>query len=178
MTDEALMQNVRENNIDSASILYDRYSKRLYNYFLKISFDKQLSQDMLQTTFLRMIKYRKSFKVEKPFQAWIFQIARNVFADELKEKKIKTNEDVDVYNMEMGGDSADSPNHEEREKKLYQALNRLDTESKEILVLSRFQGMKYEHIAQVLNLSVSAVKVKVHRAIKKLRVYYLEIEQI
>ena len=78
MTDEALMLEVSKNNIESASALYDRYSKRLYNYFVKISFDRELGNDLLQTTFLRMIKYRNSYREGKSFEAWIFQIARNV----------------------------------------------------------------------------------------------------
>jgi RNA polymerase sigma-70 factor (ECF subfamily) len=61
---------------------------------------------------------------------------------------------------------------------LYMAMAKLPEESREILVLSRFQGMKYEQIAQVLGLTVAGVKVKVHRAIKKLKQYYLEIEKI
>ena len=178
MTDEALMLDVYKNNIDSASILYDRYSKRLFNYFVKISFDRELSNDMLQNTFLRMIKYRHSYKEEKIFQAWIFQIARNVFTDELKGKKLNTSDHIDVYNLEKGGSDHEASEMEQKERILHQAMSRLDDESREILVLSRFQDMKYEQIAQILNLTVSAVKVKVHRAIKKLRIYYVEIEKI
>ncbi|MCG8308474.1 MAG: hypothetical protein MI975_13860 [Cytophagales bacterium] len=103
MTGEALILEVIKDHIESASILYERYSKRLYDYFVKISFDRELSNDMLQSTFLRMIKYRHSFKKDGSFQAWIFQIARNVFADELKTRKISTSENVDVYNMEYPG---------------------------------------------------------------------------
>lgn len=178
MTDEALMLHVSKNNIESASILYDRYSKRLYNYFVKISFDRDLSQDLLQSTFLRMIKYRHSYQSDKPYQAWIFQIARNVLTDEMKSRKIQTTDHLDVYNMEKETSDEESYEKERKEKMLHLAMNKLDSESREILVLSRFQGMKYEQIAQVLELTVSAVKVKVHRAIKKLRVYYMEIEKI
>ena len=178
MTDEALMLDVSNDNIDSASVLYDRYSKRLYNYFVKISLNRELSYDMLQITFLRMIKYRHSYRKNKAFQAWIFQIARNVFADELKKRKIMTSDYIDVYNLEKGISDQESLEAENKERVLHQAMGKLDDESREILVLSRFQDMKYEQIAQVLNLTVSAVKVKVHRAIKKLRTYYVEIEKI
>ena len=178
MTDEALMLQVSKNNIESASILYDRYSKRLYNYFVKISFDRDLSQDLLQSTFLRMIKYRHSYQSDKPYQAWIFQIARNVLTDEMKSRKIQTTDHLDVYNLEKETSDEESYEKERKEKMLHLAMNKLDNESREILVLSRFQEMKYEQIAQVLNMTVSAVKVKVHRAIKKLRIYYVEIEKI
>ena len=178
MTDEALMQQVKADDIEGASALYDRYSKRLYNYFVKISFDRESSSDLLQNTFLRMIKYRHTYREDRPFQAWIFQIARNVFADELKSKKVQTSDFVDVYNLEKSWNEGEAAEVENKERNLHLALAKLDAESREILVLSRFQEMKYQQIAEIMDLTVSAVKVKVHRAIKKLREYYLEIERI
>lgn len=178
MTDEALMLEVRNNNIDSASILYERYSKRLYNYFVKISFDRESGYDLMQSTFLRMIKYKYTYKEEKAFQAWIFQIARNVFADHLKTNKLLISDHIDVYNLNKTSLDDEAQELEQKEKNLHLAMAQLAEESREILVLSRFQGMKYDQIAQVLNLTVPAVKVKVHRAIKKLKMHYVEIEKI
>jgi RNA polymerase sigma factor (sigma-70 family) len=178
MTDEALMLEVSKNNINCASILYERYSKRLYNYFVKISFDKEIGGDLMQSTFLRMIKYRNSYKEGKAYQAWIFQIARNVFADHLKTNKLLISDHIDVYNMNKTSLFDEDDDMEQKEKNLHLAMAKLPEESREILVLSRFQGMKYEQISQILNLTVPAVKVKVHRAIKKLREYYVEIERI
>ena len=78
MTDEALMSAVKNGKLDMASDLYDKYSKRLYNYFVKISMDRSVSDDLMQNTFFRMIKYRHTYKDGNPFKAWMFQIARNV----------------------------------------------------------------------------------------------------
>lgn len=178
MTDEVLMLEVSQNNIDSASILYDRYSKRLYNYFVKISFDADEGHDLMQSTFLRMIKYKHSYKEGKAFQTWIFQIARNVFADHLKRNKLLISDHIDVYNLNKTSSDDETQELEQKERFLHLAMAKLADESREIVVLSRFQDMKYDQIAQVLNLTVPAVKVKVHRAIKKLRMYYVEIEKI
>jgi RNA polymerase sigma-70 factor (ECF subfamily) len=57
-------------------------------------------------------------------------------------------------------------------------LGRLKTEDREILQMSKFQKMKYEEISQILDISVAAVKVKVHRAIKRLKTNYFELEKI
>jgi RNA polymerase sigma-70 factor (ECF subfamily) len=177
MTDEDLMLDVSKDNLQSASILYDRYSKRLYNYFVKISFDRDNSYDLMQNTFLRMIRYRNTYKEGKSFEAWIFQIGRNAFADHLKKDRLLVDDHQDVYQMHAP-DSDEGSESIQNEKMLYMAMAKLPEESREILVLSRFQGMKYEQIAQVLGLTVAGVKVKVHRAIKKLKQYYLEIEKI
>ena len=56
-------------------------------------------------------------------------------------------------------------------------MARLDADKRELLVLAKFQGMKYEQIAELRDMSVSAVKVQVHRTIAKLRDLYLEVEK-
>jgi RNA polymerase sigma factor (sigma-70 family) len=179
MTDEALMSAVKNGKLDMASDLYDRYSKRLYNYFLKICFDREASDDLMQNTFYRVIKYRHTYKDGNPFKAWIFQIARNVFADHLRKNKIRASDSTDVEQMgDDIGDSVESENQLEKEQLLQRSMQKLSEEAREILVLSRYQNMKYEEISTLLGLTVPNVKIKVHRAIKKLRDYYFELEKI
>jgi RNA polymerase sigma-70 factor (ECF subfamily) len=60
---------------------------------------------------------------------------------------------------------------------LHQALAQLSPENREVLVLSRFQEMKYGEIARVLNTTEGAVKVRVHRAMNELKTTYLRIEK-
>ena len=58
---------------------------------------------------------------------------------------------------------------------LYEALEQLSPEEREIIELSRFQGLKYQEISEITGNSVTAIKVKVHRAIHKLREFYFEL---
>ena len=173
MTDEALMTEVSHDDLDKASELYDRYSKRLYNYFVKISMDRELGHDLTQNTFYRVIKYRKSYKPDRPFKAWLFQIGRNVFADHLKDKKVRTSDFHDVQQVAAIDGTHEDAERQEQESLLHQSLSLLDTDAREILVMSRFQKMKYEEIAQIHDLTVAAVKVRVHRAIKKFFKFFL-----
>ena len=179
MTDEVLMSAVKNGNLDMASDLYDRYSKRLYNYFVKISFNREVGDDLMQNTFLRIIKYRHTYKDGNPFQAWIFHIARNVFADYLRKNKMKVSDHTDVERLsdQLSG-SDENENQSEKEELLHKSMRKLSDEAREILILSRYQNMKYEEISALMDISVPAVKVKVHRAIKKLREYYFELEKI
>ncbi|MFC7670282.1 RNA polymerase sigma factor [Hymenobacter humi] len=76
-----------------------------------------------------------------------------------------------------GGSRADEGLEKDQEvAQLHQALARLSPENREILVLSRFQEMKYAEIARVLNTTEGAVKVRVHRAMNELKSAYLRIE--
>jgi RNA polymerase sigma-70 factor (ECF subfamily) len=67
---------------------------------------------------------------------------------------------------------------EEQEKLLARAMAKLSEEQREVLVLTRFQHMKYEDVAVIMETTVANIKVKVHRAIAKLREHYFELEKI
>ena len=67
--------------------------------------------------------------------------------------------------------------HIEKNSLLHLALSKLSLEKKEVLVLSRFQGMKYDEIAAVLNCPVGTVKARVHFALKDLRTIYLNLSE-
>jgi RNA polymerase sigma-70 factor (ECF subfamily) len=80
----------------------------------------------------------------------------------------KLNENLDVEEEE----TFDDQNHQ----LIRIALQKIPDEYREVLYLSRFEDMKYKQIAEILNVSVSVVKVRVHRAIKKLKEVYLSLD--
>lgn len=175
-TDEILMQNVKEGNISEMSVLFERYHLRIYNFFFRLTFDLDVSQDLTQNLFYRMIKYKNSYKSEYSVKSWIFQIARNLHADYCKEEKrsgelfMKT----DKYTTEPVDDTDDY--HEDDYDRLEKAISDLSDEQKEIIVLSRYQGLKYEEISAITNQSVAAIKVAMYRAIRQLRgIYFKQI---
>lgn len=175
-TDEILMQNVKEGNISEMSFLFERYHLRIYNFFFRLTFDMDVSQDLTQNLFYRMIKYKNSYKSDYTVKSWIFQIARNLHADYCKEEKrseelfLKT----DKYTTEPADESEGY--HEDDYDRLEKAIADLSDEQKEIIVLSRYQGLKYEEISAITNQSVAAIKVAMYRAIRQLRgIYFKQI---
>ncbi|MEM6964880.1 MAG: sigma-70 family RNA polymerase sigma factor [Bacteroidota bacterium] len=178
MTDEQLMMQVRNGDIAQAAVLFDRYSGRLYNFFVRLTYDQALSEDLTQSVFERIIRYRSSFNDHHQFKSWIFQIARNVRTDFYKKNKIKVADEIDVSSVRLMTSSvAEKMEHQEDLKNLEKAMLRLSAEQREILVLTRFQKLKYAQVAEMLNTSEGAVKVKVHRAIKSLRTVFLKINK-
>lgn len=179
MTDEQLMIHVRNGDIAKAAVLFDRYSGRLYNFFVRLTYDQSLSEDLTQSVFERIIRYRNSFNDNHQFKSWIFQIARNVRTDFYKKNKVKVAEDIDVMNIGLKTNSvSEKIEHRENLKNLEKAMSRLNPEQREILVLTRFQKLKYTQVAEMLNTSEGAIKVKVHRAIKELRKVFLKIDSL
>lgn len=178
MSDEMIMEAVKDGDLRKASLLFERYQKPVFNFLARMTMDRDAAEDLTQNVFLRMIKYRNSYREGNKFQSWIYQIARNVFSDHYQKEKNKRS---DFVNVERVSDQIEDSQMEqeqlEREKILHQSLARLNEEQRELLVLTRFQQLKYEEVAVIMDMTVANIKVKVHRAIQKLREHYFELEK-
>lgn len=179
MTDEMIMEAVKSGDLQQATLLFERYNKRIYNFLARMTIDRALAEDLTQNVFLRMIKYRTSYREGAKFQAWIYQVARNVFSDHYQTVKNRYSNFVDVAKIsDHISDSGENEIQQEKEILLQRSMARLTDEQRELLVLTRFQHMKYEEVAELMDTTVANIKVKVHRAIIKLREFYFELERI
>jgi RNA polymerase sigma-70 factor (ECF subfamily) len=177
MTDELIMEAVKSGDLQQASVLFERYNKRIFNFLARLTMNREVAEDLTQNVFLRMIKYRSSFKTGNKFQSWIYQIARNAFSDHYHLHKNKFNAFVEVDKMgETVADSEESWEQEEREKILHKSMELLTVDQRELVVLTRFQQVKYEEVAMMMDTTVSNIKIRVHRAIQKLREHYFQLE--
>jgi RNA polymerase sigma-70 factor (ECF subfamily) len=160
-------------------LLFERYHRPLFGFLYHMLGRADASEDLVQNVFYRMLKYRHTFTGEGEFRTWMYHLARNVLADFIKKNRHDAHH-TDVADMAEhldGGSAADAGlEHAQDVALLHQALGRLRPEDREILVLSRFQEMKYGEIARVLNTTEGAVKVRVHRAMNELKASYLRIE--
>lgn len=179
MTDELLMEAVKNGDLQQASALFERYNKRIFNFLARLTMDRALAEDLTQNVFLRIIKYRNSYREGARFQSWIYQVARNVFSDHYQAHKNKSSDFVDVEKVSDAlYDTEDSDTPDERERLLQRSMAKLSDEQRELLILTRYQHMKYEEVATIMDTTVANIKVKVHRAILKLREHYFELEKI
>ncbi|HYG01382.1 MAG TPA: sigma-70 family RNA polymerase sigma factor [Chryseosolibacter sp.] len=179
MTDESVMEAVKNGNLQQASLLFDRYHKRIFNFLARMTMDRELAEDLTQNVFLRILKYRTSYRDGLRFQSWIYQVARNVFSDHYQAHKNRFSDFIDVEKVEdQMADANEAEELDEKEKLLHRSLQKLPEEQRELLILTRFQHMKYEEVAAIMETTVANIKVKVHRAIMKLREHYFELEKI
>ncbi len=172
--DERAMLRVRDGQVESLTELYARHRTPLYNFFVRVTGNAHLSEDLVQDVFLRMLKYRHTYKEGSRFATWMYRIARNAHHDAWRkgrrESAVATEDLVEnesLWSAEPAPDGEASKNQEIAW--LQGALAALSLESREVLVLSRFQGLKYDEIARVLDCRVGAVKMRVHRAMLELR---------
>ncbi len=171
-SDKALMLKVRDGDLDKLGLLFERYNHRLFGFFYRLTTRRDISEDLVQSVFERILKYRGSYTANGSFSTWIFQIARNLHADyyQKAEKKKEENNFEDWDSLPGNSISLEFESNENDELKLLkQALERLDPLKKETLILSRFEGFKYKEIAKIMDCSESAVKVRIYRGINELK---------
>ncbi len=179
MSDEQVMEAVKGGDLQRASLLFERYHKRLFNFLARMTMDRDLAEDLTQNVFLRLIRYRTSYKEGMRFQSWIYQMARNAFSDHYQASKNRKTNFMDIEKIgEQIPDSNEGRQAEEQERLLHQSMAMLNEEQRELLVLTRYQHMKYEEVAELMDTTVANIKVKVHRAIGKLREHYFQLEKI
>lgn len=169
------MLEVKKGNLDKLGLLFERYHRILFGFFYNKNKDVTLSEDLVQNVFIRILKYKHRYRGDGEFKNWIFHIARNVNVDHYRKKRIKHTEKVEDWQDQIEDNSPDKSQQmmqEEKLAKLRQALQKLEPENREVLVMSKLQGLKYKEIGQLLGCTEGAVKVKVFRALKSLKSIY------
>lgn len=178
MSDEDLMLAVKKGDVTKLAELFERYHTRLYHFFLRLTYDRTISEDLTQQLFCRIIHYRLSYREGKGyFRSWLYQAARNVYYDYHKGRTVHETTDMSPYAATLEDRNETTGYTEEQYDLLGRALLQLDANDREVIILSRFHKLKYEEIAQVTGKSVPAIKVQVHRALKTLRKIYFSGEQ-
>ncbi len=172
-TNEELMLRVQKGNLAAFEALYERFHKQLYSFIFRFVKERTLAEDILQETFLRILRDRKTYRKSSHFLAYLFTIGRNLCLDALKkwEKKhvisnqqdyLKTARDIKKGPLDIMEDA-------EISKTLQKEIDSLPPDQREILVLSKYSGLTYEEIAQIVGSTSTAVKQKAYRALLSLR---------
>ena len=163
------MQEVRAGNVGKLEVLFDRHHRPLFRYFLHLTANRTVSEDLVQEVFFRILKYRHTYQADTTFRAWMYQIGRNVCMDQAGKRK------GEVALPENAGDFRSSdvlPDRQVQNKEetvlLHRALAAMPPEKREVLVMSRFLDLKYDEIASILKCEVGTVKVRVYRALREL----------
>jgi RNA polymerase sigma-70 factor (ECF subfamily) len=177
-TDLDLMLRVRRGDSESFGELLRRYRRPLVSYFARMVRDPALAEDLAQEVFLRVYKSRERYRPDARFTTWLYRIATNLALNALRARK-----------GEVSSDSAAQPDSEppverfadpqpsveqrliriDRERLIRQAVEALPENQRAAVILHKYQEVDYRQIADVLNVSESAVKSLLFRAYETLR---------
>jgi RNA polymerase sigma factor (sigma-70 family) len=177
LDDAEVMSHVRDGRLEMLAVLFERHHVRLFNFFHRLTRNRERSEDLVQEFFVRLLKYRHTYKAGAPFTPWMYQIARHLHASDLRRRKPES--PIDDL-LDQVPDVAESPagrlEREQNEDLLREALGRLPLRKRELLLLSRDEDLRYRDLATMFECSLGALKVEVHRAVKELRRAFLELQ--
>jgi RNA polymerase sigma-70 factor (ECF subfamily) len=176
-TDSTLMERVRAGELEQLSELFERHHRRLYQFFVKLARDRSVAEDLVQEVFVRVLKYRHTWRDEAEFVPWMFALARNAAVDHFRSRTRDGKRDAAAV-PDMTPQPAyavERLEEAERAAQLRAALDLLAPDKREVLLLARFGELKHDRIAAMLGISPGAVRVRLHRALKELREAYRRV---
>jgi RNA polymerase sigma-70 factor, ECF subfamily len=177
--DGALMARASRGEPAAVEALFERHHGPLHRFFHRLSASPAAAEDLVQETFLRLLKYPHSFRPGGSFRAWLFGVARRAAADHFrrasrwKRAASDLQEPVDEAPLPPQKIEAD-----ERLARLHRALERISTEDREVLLLARYEDLSAAELAEALGCSNGAARVRVHRALTRLRRRYEELTEV
>ncbi len=170
ITDEELMLKSVDGDKKAFYTLVNRWNKQIVNFFYKSVYDVQIAEDLAQEVFISVWK-SKNYNPKAPFYSWLYRIAKNKLIDHLRKKKYETvsiENNSEFISIESNNyqKTEDSLIFRDEQKMVESTINQLTEDQKSVLILSKYQKLAYEDIAQILNCSPETVKVRVFRAVK------------
>lgn len=185
--DEALMMRYQKGEVRAFEILLARHRKPIYNFIYRFVSSRELAEDLLQETFLRVIKGAGNYERKAKFTTWLYTIARNLCVDQSRRKKHRKTTSLDqpmskdqdsgtlldvLPGAEMGSDRKSVS--KQLHTTLHQAIATLSDEQREVFLMREFLDMPFKQIAEVVGVPENTVKSRMRYALEKLR---LELEE-
>jgi len=167
-TDIALMARIKTGDAKAFELLLARHQKPVYNLALRFLGDPDEAEDITQNTFLRILKASATYAPEAKFTTWLYTIVRNLCFNVLRSRK--SAEIVSMDNEYL----PDLPAAEEDQitrisqlqlrETVVRAIRKLPKNMQMAVILSKYHGLQYDEIATIMDCSVNAVKLRIHRA--------------
>jgi RNA polymerase sigma-70 factor (ECF subfamily) len=191
-TDQEVVEQARDGLEAAYRELVRRYQRPVFSLIYRMVRDRELSEDLAQETFVKVLNAIDRYRPEFKFSSWVFKIANNAAIDHLRKKELDTlsleggpdattAERVEATALQIG-DSGESPLDELEARELGSAIERaiskLRPEYQTCIILRHVEGRPYDEIAEILELPLGTVKTYIHRARAELRVLLEPLREI
>lgn len=151
-------------------MLVRTYQQKIYWHIRKMVIDHDDADDVTQEVFIKVYKHIDGFREDSQLYTWIYRIATNECLSFLQRKKRRFFLPIGDVARELMGklDNSSQVTGEEIQLKLQKALLTLPDKQRVVFNMKYFDDMTYEHISEVTNTSVGALKASYHHAVKKI----------
>ncbi len=182
-TDQEIVALARAGHEAAYRELIRRYERPLFSLLFRMVRDRELTEDLAQETFIKVLNAIESYRPEYKFSSWIFKIANNAAIDHLRRRELdtlslegsphaETADAIEATALQIGA-RQESPLDEVAARELggqiEAAIAQLRPEYRSCILLRHVEGRAYEEIAEILSLPLGTVKTYIHRARHELR---------
>lgn len=174
LSEEELVQALRNREKVAAEALYDMYSASLYGVIFRIVNEETLAEDILQETFVKIWQSFSSYSSDKGrLFTWMVNIARNLSIDKVRSKDFRNqNKNQDLENTVNLIDEQNSTTYKPELLGIKDLVKTLRPEQKSILDLVYFKGYTHVEVADELGIPLGTVKTRLRMAIQELRKHF------
>lgn len=154
--------------------LVSRWQNRLVSYFFRHLGEQTIAEDLSQEVFINIWKAKRY--IPGSFSKWIYKLAHNKLMDHYRRKGVATSEWDDALNQIPHAENLEAQMlKNEEQQQVQQAIQALPQQQKKILILSKYQDLNHETIAEVLGCSKKSVKVLLFRSVQRLSRIFKEM---
>ncbi len=173
-TDSEIWANFKSGDNEALSMIFSQNSRRLYLYGLKLTANSSTIEDSIQDLFSDLVRNRKSLGDTNNIQFYLFKsFKRRLQRQLLKEKRYNLKDNDLEYPFEITysieHDIILEENARQKVKSLQLAINQLTSRQKEALYLKFTEGLDYEEISEIMDMSIESCRNLIYRTIKSLR---------
>ena len=175
LSEENLLDLIKNDQNEAFRFLFQKYYSRLLGYAIRFVQEREIAEDIIQEVFISFWEKRHLLK------SILFCMVRNASINYLKQKvlvekyPIEFIENIDgeekLYTLDFALSADEETLYEELKKRIQEALSILPERSREIFLLSRFNGLKNKEIASKLDISTTAVEKHISKSLKKISLY-------
>ncbi len=167
-SDEALMENLRQGDIQAFDELYTRHRQSLFNFLYRLLHDAALAEDVFQETYIRVLENVDRFNPRRKYSTWLYTIAHNLCMDELRRQSMS----IPAEKMATSPPACDPLERlleREDEETVHQLLAGLNPHLRAVVVLRVLRGCSQEETANIVGIPIGTVKSRLHNALRQLR---------
>jgi len=164
-----LLRRIRDGDVDAFSSLFRRYYEPLCFFAVRYLHDAQSAEGIVQDFFVRLWESRAALSIQSSLKSYLYASVRNACLNQIRHEDFSTSFDDEAERPDTGAMKPDiQVESAELADALERAMNALAPRCRQIFTMAKFDGLSYQEIAEILNISINTVKTQLQRALKTL----------
>jgi RNA polymerase sigma-70 factor (ECF subfamily) len=171
----SVIRRVKAGDREAFAAIVENYSGAIYNLMCRFTGDREVARELAQEAFIRVFEQLAHFDGKRRFFPWMYTVALNVARNDRKKARRRPQMlPADVDRVPCRHQSEGGIGARFARQQLQGCIDRLEPHEKEAVVLRYYQDLPFEDIAEILKISCSAAKMRVYRALRRMKVWMEE----